>query len=118
MYMEQMTEDIKTYIQENGIDTTDRDAAAERLQDELFTADSVTGNGSGSYTFSTEKAKENVLGDPDAEDYIRELIADWCLDEKTLAQHLFDWEYWDVSIRCYLLPQAIDAALDELTDEA
>lgn len=34
------------------------DGLSEYLNDELWTADSVTGNGSGSYTFSTWKAEE------------------------------------------------------------
>lgn len=43
----------------------DRGAFEEELNDRLWTDDSVTGNGSGSYTFSREKAKEYVLADVD-----------------------------------------------------
>lgn len=51
-YLEAMTEDIKVYIK-NEItlsDYSDRDKLEEYLNDTLWTEDSVTGNGSGSYT--------------------------------------------------------------------
>lgn len=40
----------------------DRDAFEEKLNDDLWTADSVTGNGSGSYTFDRWEARDYVLG--------------------------------------------------------
>jgi len=114
-YLEQVTEDVKSYIREHEIDVNEenRDEIEERLNDELFTEDSVTGNGSGSYTFCSWQAKENVM--EDGEDYIRGMISDWGLEPETIAEHLFDWEYWDVSIRCYILSEAIALALDEIT---
>ena len=54
------------------------------------------------------------MGDPNAEDYIKDCISDFGIDANTVAEHIFDWEYWDVTIRCYLLGQAIGQALDEL----
>lgn len=112
-YLEQMKADIIEYIKSEDIDLEqDRDDIANDLSEELWTVDSVTGNGSGSYTFNTAKAREYVL--EDGEEYVKELIEEFCLDSGTVAKHLFDWEYWDVSIRCYLLCRAIDFALDEI----
>ena len=78
------------------------------------TLELITGNGSGSYTMDSAKAKEYLMGDPNAEDYIKDCISDFGIDANTVAEHIFDWEYWDVTIRCYLLGQAIGQALDEL----
>ena len=114
-YKEELRKDIMDYVEENGIDIVhgDSDDIREQLYDDLFTEDSVTGNASGSYFCNAWKAREAVFGDENAEDYIRELISDYGLDAGTIAEHFMDWEYWDVSIRCYLLGEVID---DILTD--
>ena len=116
-YLDAMKEDVLTAIRENYTlsDYENREELEERLNDDLWIDDAVTGNGSGSYTFNAARAAEYVQ--EDGEDYVKELIAEFGLDAETVADHLFDYEYWDVSIRCYLLGQAISAALDELEDE-
>lgn len=117
-YLEAMVDDIKDYIDENiNLDEfEDRQELEEKLNDDLWTEDSVTGNGSGSYTFDRHKSYENVQGDPDAMDYIRDLVSEFGVDAETVAEKFLDedYEYWDVSIRCYLLGQAIGEALDQL----
>lgn len=89
-----------------------RDALEEYLNDELWIDDQVTGNGSGSYTFNTWKAKENLYDNMD-------LLVEAC-DE--LGQDVGEAvkrgaEYCDVTIRCYLLGGAISEAIDELEKE-
>ena len=117
-YLEAMVDDIKDYIDENinYEEYDDRQALEEKLNDDLWTEDSVTGNGSGSYTFDRHQSYENVQGDPDAMDYIRDLVSEFGIDAETVAEKFLDedYEYWDVSIRCYLLGQAIGEALDQL----
>lgn len=117
-YMSAMTEDIRDYITEN-INredyTEDRDGLEEYLNDALWIEDSVTGNASGSYTFNRETAKEYVLDNTDLlkEAYTefgqKENIADVICDE--------DWESADVTIRCYLLWQAIAEVLEDLDND-
>ena len=54
-YREAMTEDVKQWITDevNLADwTEDRGGLEQQLNDDLWAADSVTGNGSGSYTFN------------------------------------------------------------------
>lgn len=117
-YLEAMVDDIKDYIDENiNLDEfEDRQELEEKLNEDLWTVDSVTGNGSGSYTFDRHESYENVQGDPDAMDYIRHLVSDFGVDAETVAEKFLDedYDYWDVSIRCYLLGQAIGEALDQL----
>ena len=114
-YMESMVEDIKEWIEDNidVVDFDDRDALEEQLNDDLWADDSVTGNGSGSYTFNREKAKNYVI---DNIDLVGEMIQEFGIDAKTIGEKFIeqDWEYFDVSIRCYLLGQAIGEALDQL----
>ena len=77
----------------------DQDNLLYEIEDKAFCNDSITGNASGSYTFNAYEARSNV---EDAEDVIQDLINDYCIDAKTIAEKIFNWEYWDVSIRCYL----------------
>ena len=111
-YMETMKEDIRNYIEENEIDITAEDIE-ETLNDVLWTEDSVTGNGSGSYTFNSYLAKKHIEGN---EDLVREMCQEFCIPAETIAEKFLneDYEYFDVSVRCYLLGQAIAEVLEEL----
>ena len=89
-----------------------REALEEYLNDELWIDDQVTGNASGSYTFNTWEAEENLCHNMD-------LLAEAC-DE--FGQDVGEAvkrgaEYCDVTIRCYLLGSAISEAIDELEAE-
>lgn len=119
-YLAAMKSDILEYIKYN-IDLDDyrgrRDDLEEKLNDELWIDDSVTGNGSGSYTFNREQAREYVQAD--GSDYIRDMCSEFGIEAGEIGQRFIDndWEWIDVSIRCYLLPRAISDALDELEDD-
>lgn len=65
-YMAAMRQDIKEYIKENkeALQGLTREEAEEKLYDDMWTADSVTGNASGSYTFSRARAKSMSLAAP------------------------------------------------------
>lgn len=120
-YFEAVKDDVRQAIEDNYdiADYSDRDEFEETLNDDLWVDDSVTGNGSGSYTFDSRKSYENVTGDINAMDYIRELVSEYDTPAETVAEKFLDedYEYWDVSIRCYLLGQAISEVLDELYGE-
>ena len=115
-YRENMKADIRKAITEY-YDLDEyrgrRDDLEEELNEELWVDDSVTGNGSGSYTFNSFKAKEYVL---DNMDLLAEMVREFDLDDKTVAEHFLteDWEYFDVSIRCFLLPQMTHDVLEEM----
>lgn len=112
-YLEATKANVKQYILDNIdlSDYSDRDEAQEALNDEMWTADSVTGNGSGSYTFSTYKAEENLC-------HNLELLAEACEEFGCDAGDLLmkGAEGADVTIRCYLLGEAIAEVLDEMED--
>lgn len=113
-YPEAVKEDVREYI-ENEVMLEDwrgdRDGLEEQLNDDLFIADSVTGNASGSYTFSSWQAEEYLAHNWD-------LLAD-ALDEFGGSTDVLRQgpEACDVTIRCYLLGQAISEVLDELEAE-
>lgn len=100
--MEAVKEDVLNYINDNGIMVTTeyRDEVEQYLNDTLFTCDSVTGT---------------------AEEY---LCHNWELLGEALTEFGCDMSYLekgaeacDVTIRCYLLGQAISEVLDEIETE-
>ena len=113
-YLEAVTNDAKNAILKNYHDWhfTDRDELEEVANDELWINDSVTGNRSGSYTCNAWEAEENLCHNMDElEEACNEFGQDMGEAVKQGA------EYCDVTIRCYLLSQAISAAIDELEEE-
>ena len=112
-YFKAVKNAVLDYIKENDIKvtTSNKDELADSLYDDLWTNDSVTGNGSGSYFFSTWKAEEALCHNLD-------LLGEACEEFGSTADLLKDGaEACDVTIRCYLLPQAISEALDELEED-
>ena len=109
-YLEAVKEDVKEYIN-NEINFSDFDSVEEleeKLNDDLWTCDSVTGNASGSYYCNSWKAEEA-------------LSHNWDLLAKALKEFGEDStdilgkgaEAMDATIRCYLLGQAIGEVIEE-----
>ncbi len=114
-YLEEMKKDIKDYIESN-VDLSEfgsEEELRESLNDELWIVDSVTGNGSGSYTFSREEARKNLDGN---EELLVEALEEFGTPSNTVASKFLslDFEYFDVTIRCYLLAWAIDEVIEEM----
>lgn len=111
-YYENVKEDVKDYIKENYDNLEDIDK--ESLYDNLFIEDSVTGNASGSYTFNTWQAEENLSHNMDL---LKEALEEfgYNLDEVNVLEK--GAKYCDVTIRCYVLGQVIDDAIEELEEE-
>lgn len=81
----------------------------EALYDEMWIADSITGNASGSYTFNRWQAEGNLCHNMDL--YIK------ACEEFGQEPKLEEAEYMDVTIRCYLLGQALGEVLEEMKEE-
>lgn len=113
-YLEVVTNDAKQAILENleNWNFSDREELEEIANDNLWTDDSVTGNASGSYTCNAWEAEENLCHNMDE---LEEACNEFGQDiGEAVKQGV---EYCDVTIRCYLLSQAISAAIDELEEE-
>ena len=89
-----------------------REALEEYLNDELWVDDQVTGNASGSYTFNTWEAEENLCHNMSL---LEEACDEFGQDVGEAVKR--GAEYCDVTIRCYLLGSAISEAIDELEAE-
>lgn len=103
-YLSAVESDVREYI-ENNVDFhdySDLDEMKEDLNEKLFVEDSVTGNASGSYTFNAWKAEEYLCHNLD-------LLAEANEEFGGSSDILSDGaEMCDVTIRCYLLWQAIE----------
>lgn len=106
--------DVKEWIMDNMTEESIKEYGCrydleEYLQDTLWAEDSVTGNSSGSYTFSTYEAEENLCHNLDL---LGEALREFGCGPEYLMEK--GPEACDVTIRCYLLNQAIGEALDEM----
>lgn len=112
-YFAAVKEDVLNYINENNIVVTseNRDEVEQDLNDTLFTCDSVTGNASGSYTFNAWTAEEYLCHNWDL---LGEALTELGCDMSYIERGA---EACDVTIRCYLLGQAISEVLDEVETE-
>lgn len=113
-YYEAVKEDVESaleddYYKEIIENATDRDEAYEELYDKLWVEDSVTGNASGSYTFNTYKAEENICHNLEL---LCEAIEEFGGEASEYKRCLESPETADVTIRCYLLGQVLSEVLD------
>ena len=117
-YLEAMKNDIREYLEDNYTSEELAEALEDvaefesTLCDDLWIVDSVTGNASGSYFFNTWRAEEAIFHNLDL---LGEAMREFCCDVDALSKGA---EWCDVTIRCYLLGQAVADVLEELTEEA
>lgn len=119
-YREALATDIKEAICENTFEEikewilNDREAYEEDLFDDLWNRDSVTGNASGSYTFNTYEAEENIVHNFDL---LEEAAEEFGIAPVIKSGWECGAEWWDVTIRCYLLRSVLAEVLDEIEKE-
>lgn len=127
-YNYEMRQDVRTAIDEGySLDEWRgrRDELEEKLNEDLWIDDGVTGNASGSYYCNSYKAMQAVM---DNMELLQEALYEFGADYADIGRRFMagDWEYFDVSIRCYLLSSVVadvlddieaDGDLDELEDE-
>lgn len=104
-YLENLKEDIKTYIKENDITNLDENS----LYDDMFIDDSITGNASGSYYCNAWEAEEALAHNLD-------LLQEAC-EMFGSTPELDNPEACDVTIRCYLLGQALQEVIEEMEEQ-
>ena len=99
---ENALEALEDYDEVNEIE--DVDDLVEFIDDKLWNDDSVTGNASGSYTFDRYKAMKYVV---DNMDLLNEALDEFYVDNSTIGEKFRneEWEYFDVTIRCFVLNQ-------------
>jgi hypothetical protein len=107
-YKRQLTDDVLNYAAES-VGYID---SLEDFNEACWIADSVTGNGSGSYTFNTWQAEENIKDLIFSEELL-EMFQEFGFDRIPLEKGA---EYIDVSIRCFLLGEVIAENEEEIKE--
>ena len=112
-YFEAVKNDVKDYIEDHDVKvtTSNREDLEQSLYDDMFISDSVTGNASGSYTFNTWQAEENLCHNLDL---LKEAFSEFGEPSFDVLESA---ESCDVTIRCYLLSSALSEVLDELEED-
>lgn len=120
-YREAMINDIREFLEENSeyvetfnaFDGSDFDD----IYNELWVTDSVTGNASGSYTFSRYQAEEYIK---DNLPLCIEAMEEFGCSPEEFGKRVYneEYEYLDVTIRCYLLGECLSEVLEEMGAEA
>ena len=109
-YRESVLKDVREYITNHYSReklkelANDLDELGVKLHDEMWIADSVTGNASGSYTCNAWQAEENLCHNLDLIQEVGRVFGGLDLSSP---------EGCDVSIRCYLLGGCINEVLNE-----
>lgn len=117
-YLEAMKNDIREYIEDNYTSEELAEALEDMAEfetalcDDLWIVDSVTGNASGSYFCNHWRTEEAICHNLDL---LGEAMRELCCDVDALSNGA---EWCDVTIRCYLLEQAVAAVLKDLTEVA
>lgn len=105
-YVAEMKKDIEEYLRENPPKQySDSDEMREELYEKMWVSDQITGNGSGSYTFSAWDAEEHICHNMD-------LLTDAIREFGASTDNLTSAEWCDVTIRCYLLGQVLEEVLE------
>lgn len=115
-YLEELKKDIRQWLEDNNWKICYKDMTKEeleeRLNEDLWIEDSVTGNASGSYTFNSYKAEEYLVGNWDL---LNDALYEFGETELNVLDKGAEW--CDVTIRCYLLSQAVHEVLEEDYEE-
>lgn len=115
-YRKNMYEDIMEYIErEFGLAILlemYKEDAYEKLYEDLWVYDGVTGNGSGSYTFNAYTAGEYLVGNWDL---LLEAMEEFAILDMNPIEKGEEW--CDVTIRCYLLGSVLSEVIEDLFNE-
>lgn len=112
-YEDAIKSDIYEWLEENGAEYQHDDGTIsyDDVYDDMFTSDSVTGNGSGSYTFNAWVAEENICHNLEL---LREAVCEY---GDKLDDALESAEKADVIIRCYLMGQYLQEGIDNYNEK-
>ena len=120
-YRRAITDEIKDWIVNESDITADQledDNIANWISEQVWDEGHVTGNGA--YYYDTEDKCSEYLSNNF--DLLYEAVREFCIDDNvnSLIAHYEDntlARYFDTTIRCYLLYECIEKALEELKDE-
>lgn len=98
---------IIDYIKENDYDISgSEEELTDRMSDDTYMRDAVTGNDCGSYTCNSFLAAEWVYN-PENVAILAEILSDYCMPLEDYKRALLNPEFADVLIRDYMYSQVL-----------
>ena len=117
-YEVEVKKDLENYIDENydfdsDFDGMDIEDIYDKIYEDVWVADSVTGNASGSYTFCRYQAEENLLHNMDL--VYKACVQDFGYDASDIGKLYIEeqFETIDVMVRCYFVGTILWDVLNE-----
>lgn len=112
-YIEELEDDIREVIsiefEEDELKEMSESDFREKIELlDLYNHDDVTGNASGSYTFNSWQAEENICH---MWNEIQDMIDDGFI---TIDSFQYGAEGIDVALRCYFLDEALENVISEM----
>ena len=114
-YRQQVKSDILNYIKNNNInfrDFNNLNELKEYIKNKVWNEDCVTGVGSSSYFCSLYEAEEAVAHNWEL---LQEALEAFGYCNINVIERRAEWA--DLTIRCYLLDECIEKALEEIKDD-
>lgn len=108
-YLENIKNDIIEYVKEN--DDYLKEKNLDDLYDIFFCEDAITGNASGSYYCNAWRAEEAISHNMEL---LTEALECFGCDNINVLEKGAEW--CDVTIRCYLLGQALNEVKEEIEE--
>lgn len=113
-------DDVLNYLQDYTIEeiaemTSDEnfDATQEKLYDDLWAEDGITGNGWDGYPMDDDRKAEAVGANLEL---LADALDEFGCDAECYRKALKDMNYADATIRCYVLGSAIYSALKKMKE--
>lgn len=91
------------------------DATQEKLYDELWAEDGITGNGWDGYNMNADEKAEAVGANLEL---LADALDEFGCDAECYRKALKDMNYADATIRCYVLGSCINSALKNMRQAA
>lgn len=108
-YLQDYTnEELKEMTSEENFDATQ-----EKLYDELWAEDDITGNGWDGYPMKDDEKAEAVGSNLEL---LADALDEFGCDAECYRKALKDMNYADATIRCYVLGSCINSALKKMRD--
>lgn len=120
LYINDLLDDIRDWIDSN-IDYTEYDSIEDLrdyLNDELWSIDSITGNGPSMGYYANKKYAKEMFVENGIDEFDK-IRKEFDIPKAEVLQHLLnsDWDWFDASIRCYLLGECIDNVLEDIRED-
>lgn len=116
-YREEMTEVIVNRLLTDGDQYDWEDSYFEdKLNDDFWTDDEITGNGEGGSVLDDEQAVQAIFTSPENRELLKEALYEFGNAPADYKRAICEPGFADLTIRCYLLGECIHKAIERIKE--